>query len=78
MYRELVGKDGVFHLKTDNIGLFEYTLEMLEKEEGELEVCTKDLYLDTPGNFNTGIQTTYEKMFLKQGFKINYLRFRWY
>ena len=77
MYRELMGKDGVFHLKTDNIGLFEYTLEMLEKEEGALEVCTKDLYVDTPENFNTSIQTTYEQIFLKKGFKINYLRFRW-
>ncbi len=77
MYRELVGKDGILHLKTDNIGLFEYTLEMLEKEDGNIEVCTKDLYVDTPADFNTNIQTTYEKIFLKQGLKINYLRFRW-
>lgn len=77
MYRELLGAGGVLHLKTDNLGLFEYTMDMLGHEAGVMEICTKDLYANTPENFNLGIQTTYEKIFLKQGFKINYLKFRW-
>jgi len=64
------------HLKTDNIGLFEYTLEVLADEAGTMEVCTKDLYTDTPDGFNLSIQTTYEKKFMAEGFKINYLRFQ--
>lgn len=77
MYHELCGTDGILHLKTDNIGLFEYTVEQLQTQKGEFEICTRDLYNDTPANFNTEIQTTYEKIFLKKGMKINYLRFRW-
>ncbi len=62
-------------MKTDHIGLFEYTLEVLTTEEGQMEVCTKDLYTDTPEGFNLNIQTTYEKKFMAEGYKINYLRF---
>ncbi|MBK9317812.1 MAG: tRNA (guanosine(46)-N7)-methyltransferase TrmB [Bacteroidetes bacterium] len=77
LYRYLSGEEGVFHLKTDNYGLFEYTLEMLSGEQGTMEACTDDLYGNTPEGFNLSIQTTYEKKFLQEGLKINYLRFRW-
>ncbi len=77
LFKKLSGSGGLFHLKTDNNGLFDYTLEMLAKEAGTLEVCTRDLYTDTPDQFNLNIQTTYEKKFLLEGMKINYLRFVW-
>jgi tRNA (guanine-N7-)-methyltransferase len=77
MYRHLSGKDGVFHLKTDNLGLFDYSVEMLQQENGHFEVCTRDLYTDAPAGFDLSIQTTYEKKFLSEGVKINYLKFRW-
>lgn len=76
VYRQILKPGGCIHLKTDNIGLFEYTREVLADEPGTLEVCTKDLYHETPEGFNLSIQTTYEKKFLAEGFKINYLRFR--
>jgi tRNA (guanine-N7-)-methyltransferase len=76
LYRMLLKPGGKLHLKTDNIGLFEYTLEVLADEAGDMEVCTKDLYLETPEGFNLAIQTTYEKKFMAEGFKINYLRFK--
>jgi tRNA (guanine-N7-)-methyltransferase len=77
VYRQLCGPGGLFHLKTDNIGFFEYTVEMLSTQKGQLEVCTRDLYNEPPAGFQLEIQTTYEKKFLAQGMKINYLRFRW-
>lgn len=76
MYREVMGPGGVFHLKTDNVGFFEYTLEQLSLEKGVLERCTHDLYKDRPEGFNLEIQTTYEQRFLGQGLPIHYLRFR--
>jgi tRNA (guanine-N7-)-methyltransferase len=76
IYKQILKPGGCIHLKTDNIGLFDYTLEMLIDEQGTIEVCTKDLYADTPDGFNLSIQTTYEKIFMKEGLKINYLRFR--
>jgi tRNA (guanine-N7-)-methyltransferase len=76
IYKQILQPGGCIHLKTDNIGLFEYTVEMLQDEQGNMEVCTRDLYADTPDGFNLSIQTTYEKIFMKEGLKINYLRFR--
>jgi len=76
IYKQILQPGGCIHLKTDNIGLFEYTVEMLQDEQGNMEVCTRDLYTDTPDGFNLSIQTTYEKIFMKEGLKINYLRFR--
>lgn len=77
MYRMLTASGGCFHLKTDNTGLFEYTVEMLKSYPGAFEVCTRDLYSEPPTGFDLSIQTTYEKRFLAEGIKIKYLRFRW-
>lgn len=77
MYRMLTVSGGLFHLKTDNRPLFDYTLEMLAKEQGILKICTYDLYRDTPENFKLDIQTTYEQKFILEGLNINYLCFQW-
>ena len=79
MYREILQPNGKIHLKTDSILLFEYTLELLQS--GQIKgveelVFTRDLYNDDMLNLHHGIQTTYEKMFMNKGFKINYLSFR--
>jgi tRNA (guanine-N7-)-methyltransferase len=76
IYRSVLRENGVLHLKTDSIGLFEYTLEQLAGEKGALELVTRDLYADQPEGFDLSIQTTYEQIFLAKGKKINYLRFR--
>ena len=77
IYRQLTAPGGYFHLKTDNAGLFDYTVEMLGFYPGTFEVCTRDLYAEPPAGFDLSIQTTYEKRFLAEGVKIKYLRFRW-
>ena len=77
LFRSITAQGGIFHLKTDNIGLFDYTVEMLGNEKGFMEICTRDLYNEPPPGFDLSIQTTYEKKFLAEGFRINYLRFRW-
>jgi len=75
LYRSLLGPGGIIHLKTDNRPLFDYTVEVLGGEEGSLEVKTTDLYAHPPTGFDLSIQTTYEQRFLKEGLKINYLKF---
>jgi len=79
MYREILQPNGKLNLKTDSSLLFEYTLELLQsggvKGIEEL-VFTRDLYNSELLPLHHGIQTTYEKMFMKKGFKINYLSFR--
>ena len=76
LYRQVLKPNGYLHLKTDNIGLFQYTVDVLKNEQGTMEICTYDLYHDTPEGFNLSIQTTYEKIFMKKGFPIHYLKFQ--
>ncbi|MBC7488239.1 MAG: tRNA (guanosine(46)-N7)-methyltransferase TrmB [Cytophagaceae bacterium] len=79
MYRNMLKPNGKLHLKTDSILLFEYTLELLQSGEiKEIEnlIFTRDLYSDPVLlSQHHGIQTTYEKKFMAEGFKINYLSF---
>jgi tRNA (guanine-N7-)-methyltransferase len=80
MYRKILKPNGKVHLKTDSVLLFEYTLTLLQS--GEIKgveelIFTRDLYNDEALlALHHGIQTTYEKKFMAEGFKINYLSFR--
>lgn len=76
IYKKMLKKGGTVHLKTDNIMLFDWTLEMLDKRNDISNlVYTKDLYESDMLADHHGLQTRYEQMFAEQGFKINYLRF---
>lgn len=74
-YRKILKKNGVVHLKTDSIGLFEYTQQVLDGQNITPLIVTKDLYNSDYLKECHDIQTTYEKKFMAEGFKINYLRF---
>lgn len=79
IYKKILTEKGVVHLKTDNAGLFEYTLGVLHENKFPILESTHDLY-------NSGesikhpdaafIQTHYERIFLKQGSKICYIKFK--
>lgn len=76
MYKPLIRQGGVVHLKTDNTGFFDYTLEVLQsRDDVEVLVSTHDFYNSPYRDEHFGIQTRYEKMFSEQGEKIKYLRF---
>lgn len=74
-YRPILKSDAVIHLKTDDTGLYEYTLEVIASQGHRLHFSTADLYLEAPEQEAAGIQTFYEKMWLEQGKKIKYLQF---
>ena len=76
MYRQIVKPGGTIHFKTDNLELFDYTLDMLQ-QAGEKELLfTRDLYNSDLLHHTLGIQTTYEKRFLAEGLPIKYLQFQ--
>jgi tRNA (guanine-N7-)-methyltransferase len=78
-YRAIMKPGAVFRLKTDCFPLYEYTLEVLKSPELKITdlIHTSDLYNDPVLlEEHHGIQTFYERIFLKEGSKINYLRFR--
>lgn len=76
LYRKVGGSGVIVNLKTDSTFYYNYTLEVIEEEN--LEILTKidDVYAweERPPEMN--IKTFYENMWLEEGKKIKYLRFR--
>ncbi len=75
LYRSLMKSEGTVHLKTDNTGLFEYALEVLEDWKIKDLQFTRDLYKSELNQIHQGIQTNFEAKFTAQGYKIKYLQF---
>ena len=75
-YRAFLADDGLIHLKTDNQALFRDTLDLLHYNGLAVVDQTCDLYGEGWNDERTSIQTFYEKRFLEEGIKINYLCFR--
>ncbi|MFL0683033.1 MAG: tRNA (guanosine(46)-N7)-methyltransferase TrmB [Algoriphagus aquaeductus] len=77
MYKPMIKENGLVHFKTDNTGLFNYTLELVKsREDIEILAFTHDFYQSEMRDDHHGIKTRYEKMFSDKGEKIKYLKFR--
>ncbi|MFY0605344.1 MAG: tRNA (guanosine(46)-N7)-methyltransferase TrmB [Cyclobacteriaceae bacterium] len=76
IYKKLCKQNGAFKFKTDSTSLFEYTLEVLEKEfkVNNLEY-THDLYRSELLEDHYGIKTKYEQIWSEKGELIKYLKF---
>ncbi len=75
MYKRILKKNGIIHLKTDDQGLYEYTVDAIRENDFILLESTPDLYHSDLYNEVLQIKTTYENIFVEQGSKINYLKF---
>ena len=72
-YRTVLKEDGEIYFKTDNEGLFAYSLETMAHAGWQLSHVTDDLHaLGEPDN----IMTEYERKFSARGAKIGRLRAR--
>ena len=79
LYQQLLIPGGLLHLKTDNEGLFDYTLAGLAARPGAVvERFTRDLYAETAAEFAEAqaIQTNFEGKYRAIGVPIKYVRFR--
>lgn len=77
MYKRILRPGGTFRLKTDNTGLFQFTLETLaERNDIEGLESTADVYSSSLREECYDIKTRYEEMFAAKGETIKYLRFR--
>ena len=71
MYLNLLRDGGKIRFKTDNVGLFDFSLEEIEAMGLTPDVVTRDLHAS---EWNEGnIRTEYETAFSEQGMKINML-----
>ncbi|HIX54515.1 MAG TPA: tRNA (guanosine(46)-N7)-methyltransferase TrmB [Candidatus Sphingobacterium stercoripullorum] len=76
LYREILEPRGILHLKTDSRLLYDSTLEELASFPSEIITATTDLYKEGLNDPVLEIKTYYERMFLAQNSKINYLQWR--
>lgn len=77
IYRNVLKKGGIIHLKTDSKVLFDYTLKVIEREKLNTIERIDDVYRDAPGHeLLAGIQTYYEMMHLEEGKTIHYVSFQ--
>ena len=71
LYMNLLKDGGIIRFKTDNVGLFDFTLEEIEAMGLTTDKLTRDLH---SSEWNDGnIMTEYEKNFSSQGMAINML-----
>ena len=71
MYMNLLRDGGVLRFKTDNVGLFDFSLEEIGAMGLECRVVTRDLHAS---EWNEGnVMTEYEENFSSQGYTINML-----
>jgi tRNA (guanine-N7-)-methyltransferase len=79
-YKNVLASDGIIHLKTDNAGLYKYTLEVIKHHGLPLHFYTDNLY-ELKDNDNIHIKearafkTYYEELFTGKGHVIHYIRF---
>ena len=65
IYKNLLSEGGMLKLKTDNVGLFDFSLEEFQEFGAEIIWQTRDLH-STPENENN-VMTEYEKNFSDKG-----------
>ena len=69
LYQQVLRPGGPLHLKTDNEGLFDYTLEVLHERPGAVILAqTNDLSAED-------LQTTFERKYRAQDVPIKYVQF---
>ena len=77
IYKPLLNQNGWVRFKTDNTGLFDFTLEELNNREDIVDLqYTHDLYSSNLQSECFDIKTRYEEMFTAEGEMIKYLRFK--
>lgn len=71
IYKQILKPGGVLRFKTDNLGLFHWSLEQFTSNDWRLKELTFDLHdSDFPSDYK--IKTYYEDKYIKSGKTINY------
>jgi tRNA (guanine-N7-)-methyltransferase len=74
-YINFLKPGGIIHLKTDNSGLYEFTLEIIEEQGHNLVFNSEDIYSLAQAHAATSIQTFYEAIYQKESIPIKYIEF---
>ena len=74
-YSEFLMKGGIIHLKTDNFPLYSFSRSAALEMGKEIIDDSDNLYAAKDIHIDLNIQTTYEKIYLKEGKPICYLSY---
>lgn len=75
VYRQICTADAEFHLKTDDDGFYEFSLESLRQHHCRILQTIPDVYAQDRVNGWVKFQTPYEKQHLAEGKRIKYIHF---
>jgi len=75
MYKAILQKAGLVHLKTDSDSMYIYTLQKVEEHKLTLHINTDNLYISELADKVLSIKTYYEKKYLADNKNINYVKF---
>ncbi|WP_341492983.1 tRNA (guanosine(46)-N7)-methyltransferase TrmB [Mesomycoplasma ovipneumoniae] len=71
IYKEILTKNGILKLKTDNQKFFQYSIESLEQNGWKIIYQTNDLL--NSARVSENVMTSYEEKWVGLGYKIQYL-----
>lgn len=74
-YKRILVPGGLVRFKTDNVALFDYSLEVLKTFEVNVHALTRDLHTTEGLDADTYFQTAYERKFRAEGLPIHYICF---
>jgi tRNA (guanine-N7-)-methyltransferase len=75
-YAQFLKPGGIIHLKTDNFQLYEFSKSAAITANKKIIDATDNLYASDDTHIDLSIQTTYEKIYLKEGKPICYLSYQ--
>lgn len=74
-YRNIMKPNGIVNLKTDDEQLYQYTVDIINEQRLKVISNIPDIHNNGYAGDQTMITTFYEKMWLKKGLTIKYLRY---
>lgn len=75
VYKQILEKEGLIHLKTDDDTLYEFTLETIEEDKCNLIYASNDIYAAPLYTEELEIKTYYENKHLENKKTIKYIRY---
>lgn len=76
IYKNILKKWSIIHIKTDDKWFFDYSINTLQENDFKLREKIRDIYNQSAINDVLNIKTYYESKWLKEGRKIGYIQ--WY
>ena len=73
IYKELLIDSGMIHFKTDNKGLYDYSLKAVKNFGCKILHSTDHLYENEDAQFPSNVITLFEKHYIKDGRRIKYI-----